>query len=113
MTDDPLKNQEEADSEVIRNKVWDWYGSTMRTRKMDENSAEIVTMTRWHNDDLAGRLMQSEDDWHVIKVPALDAQGVSYWPERFSREYFDRLAKEIGPRTWSALYMQEPQLEGG
>ena len=74
MTDDPLKNQEEADSEVIRNKVWDWYGSTMRTRKMDENSAEIVTMTRWHNDDLAGRLMQSEDNWHVIKVPALDSQ---------------------------------------
>lgn len=80
---------------------------------MDDSASEIVTQTRWHHDDLAGRLLQSEDDWHVIKIPALSDQGESYWPERFSREYFRKLSTEIGPRAWSALYMQEPQLEGG
>jgi phage terminase large subunit-like protein len=107
-TDDPFKNSEEAYSEVIRNKVWDRYLTTLRTRKMDENSAEILVMTRWHDDDLAWRLLKQEKDWRVIIIPALDKQWESYWPERFSTKYFLKFKEEIWPRAWSALYMQSP-----
>jgi predicted phage terminase large subunit-like protein len=112
ITDDPLKNSEEADSELIRNKIWDWYQTTLRTRKMDENTAEIVMMTRWHEDDLVWRLLAQEKDWEVIVIPALNKEWESYWEERFSTEYFAKFKTEIWPRAWSALYMQEPQPEG-
>ena len=111
-TDDPFKNQEEADSEVYREKVWSWYQSTLRTRKMDDSCAEILTLTRWHDDDLAWRLLAQEDDWEIIIVPALDEEWQSYWPEKFSTEYFMKFKEEVWPRVWSALYMQTPQAEG-
>lgn len=113
LTDDPVKNQEDADSALKRQKVWDWYQSTFRTRKMDDQSSEIIMMTRWHEDDLAGRLLAAEDDWYVVKVPAIRKNGDSNWPERFSTEYFEKIKKEVGPRVWASLYMQDPKPIGG
>jgi len=109
LTDDPVKNQEDADSALKRQKVWDWYQSTFRTRKMDDQSSEIIMMTRWHEDDLAGRLLAAEDDWYVVKVPAIRRNGESNWSDRFSTEYFEKIKKEVGPRVWSSLYMQDPK----
>ena len=60
--DDPFKNREEAESETYRRKVKEWYMSTFHTRRMDSNAAIIVMCTRWHEDDLAGRLLEQQAD---------------------------------------------------
>lgn len=113
ITDDPVKNQLEADSPLKRQRTWDWYNSDFRSRKMDDQSAEIVMLTRWHMDDLAWRLLAAEDDWYVVKVPALRKNGESNWPERFSSEYFETVKKQGWPRIWASLYMQDPKPLGG
>jgi predicted phage terminase large subunit-like protein len=79
LTDDPVKAREEADSATQRNKTWSYYVSALRTRKQPEiNGAapiEILIMTRWHPDDLAGRIMATEDwkenEWHHINFAAI------------------------------------------
>lgn len=59
--DDPVKDAEEADSEAIREATWDWYGSTAYTR-LAPLSGVLVIQTRWHDDDLSGRLIQQMND---------------------------------------------------
>jgi len=70
--DDPIKNQEEAESITYRNMVWEWYGSTFYTRA-EKDAIILLTMTRWHQDDLAGRLLNDAggDKWTVLSFPAL------------------------------------------
>src|SRR5215831_8015556 len=71
--DDPIKNAEEADSEVRRQSIWDWYWSTARTR-LEPGGAVVILMARWHEDDLVGRLLASAPDvepWTVVNLPAL------------------------------------------
>lgn len=74
--DDPFKNREEADSPTIREKVWDWYTSTFYTR-LEKNARVLVTCTRWHEDDLSGRLLRLQeedpeaDQWVEIRLPAI------------------------------------------
>lgn len=83
IVDDPLKDAEEADSELIRERLWDWYSSTFYTRQ-HPGAGILVTLTRWHDDDLAGRLIQQMkelkkegvdpehiDNWEIIQYPAL------------------------------------------
>lgn len=109
LTDDPVKNSEDADSALKRQKAWDWYVSTLRTRKADDWAAEVIMMTRWHEDDLAWRLLAAEKDWFVVIVPALKKNWESNWESKFSAEYFRKFEKEVWPRVWSSLYMQNPQ----
>ena len=114
--DDPVKNREEADSETVRDSVWDWYQSTLYTR-LEEDGAIILVMTRWHEDDLAGRLLneaqQGGDQWEVIELPALDAAGEALWPEKYDRARLEQIRATIGSRNWTALYQQRPTLEEG
>lgn len=125
--DDPFKNREEADSETIRNKVWNWYTSTFYTRQ-EGISAIIVICTRWHLDDLVGRLIEQEieakkqglkeyDSWQVIRFPAIADEDEKYrrkgealWPEKFSAEMLENIRNTIGVYDWAALYQQEPVL---
>lgn len=116
LLDDPIKDREEADSQVSRQRVWDWYTSTAYTRLMP-GGAVILIQTRWHTDDLAGRLMVSQerfggDVWEVISLPALDSGGKALWPAWYSEEDLARIRTVIGPRDWSALYMQTPLPDG-
>lgn len=114
--DDPFKNKEEAESVVIREKVWDWYTSVALTR-LEPNSAIIIVMTRWHRDDLAGRILASEDDWEVINLPALAEgqdilsrkKGEALWPDRYSRPELLKIKSKVGSRVWFALYQGNPQ----
>lgn len=114
--DDPIKNREEAESEVIRNKIWNWYTSTLYTRLMP-GGAVIVIMTRWHEDDLVGRLLTEQerggDKWHRITLRAIDGEGTDHekalWPEWYPLDALKRIKAAIGPRDWSALYQQSPQ----
>jgi len=110
--DDPLKDREEADSEKIRDKIWDWYTSTAYTRLMPDG-AVILTMTRWHEDDLAGRLLQEAanggEQWHVVKLPALSPNGAALWPDAYDEASLERIRLAIGERDWASLYQQDPR----
>lgn len=114
--DDPLKDREEADSENRREMIWNWYTSTAYTRLM-KGGAVILIQTRWHEDDLAGRLLEAEakggDKWVKLILPAVMSDGNALWPEEFDLKALNRIEKAIGPRDWSALYQQEPSPDEG
>jgi predicted phage terminase large subunit-like protein len=114
LIDDPLKDREEADSEIRRQRVWEWYTSTAYTRLMP-GGAVILIQTRWHEDDLAGRLLSQPggDTWEVLELPALDQAGKALWPEWYNAEALGRIRAAIGPREWSALYQQSPAPDDG
>lgn len=113
LIDDPFKDREEADSERRRETVWDWYRSTLYTRLMP-GGAIVLIQTRWHEDDLAGRILAQEaDQWDVLELPAIDDQGKALWPEWYNEEALARIKSTIGPREWSALYQQKPQPDEG
>lgn len=117
--DDPLKNREEANSELIRQKHWDWFTSTAYTR-LEPNGKVIIILTRWHLDDLAGRVLQNEElktKTKVIKFPAIAIQDEKYrkigeplWPDRYTPEALENIKQTIGSMDWQALYQQEPIL---
>jgi len=113
LIDDPFKDREEADSERRRELVWDWYRSTLYTRLMP-GGAIVLIQTRWHEDDLAGRLLEQEpDQWEVLELPAIDNEGKALWPEWYDETALARIKATIGPREWSALYQQQPQPDEG
>lgn len=112
LIDDPFKDREEADSERRRDLVWDWYRSTLFTRLMP-GGAIVLIQTRWHEDDLAGRLLESGTEWEVLDLPAINAAGEALWPEWYDIAALERIKATIGPREWSALYQQKPQPDEG
>lgn len=113
LIDDPFKDREEADSERRRELVWDWYRSTLYTRLMP-GGAVVLIQTRWHEDDLAGRLLELEgDQWDVLELPAINAAGQALWPEWYNVPALTRIKDTIGQREWSALYQQQPQPDEG
>lgn len=112
LIDDPFKDRQDADSELQRDRVWDWYRSTFYTRLMP-NGAIVVIQTRWHEDDLSGRLLNGSDKWEVLDLPAINAEGAALWPEWFDVPALERIRQAIGPREWSALYQQKPQPDDG
>lgn len=118
LIDDPFKDREEADSETQRERVWNWYRSTFFTRLMP-GGAIVLIQTRWHEDDLAGRLLELEGkvedggQWTVLDLPALNEAGEALWPEWYDEAALTRIRNTIGQREWSALYMQRPQPDEG
>ena len=109
--DDPLKNREEAESQVMRDKIWDWYTSTAYTR-LEKDAAVIVITTRWHMDDLVGRLKDREgkggDQWETVRFPAISTDNRALWPEKYDLKALDQIKKTIGVYDWNALYQQKP-----
>lgn len=121
--DDPFKNREEADSEVIREKIWNWYISTAYTR-LEKGGSVIIIATRWHLDDLIGRLLKAEeeggDEWVLVSFPAIAIEeeecrkiGEPLWSYKFPLEALENIKKNIGPYEWSSLYQQTPILTEG
>ena len=117
--DDPVKNREEAESSVYREKTWDWFTSTAFTR-LEPHGVMIIIMTRWHVDDLAGRVIKHPEYKGMVKVIKLPAialvdspkrkAGEALWPDRFSKEELNRIKTVIGPYDFSALYQCSPIL---
>jgi len=114
--DDPLKNREEAESKVIRDKVWSWYTSTAYTR-LEKDASVIVIMTRWHMDDLVGRLLEADkkDEWHRVTFPAIALEDTKYrekgkalWPDKYDLDTLADTKEVIGVYDWHALYQQQP-----
>jgi len=133
--DDPLKNAEDAGSDSIREKQWDWYQSTFLTRE-EPVAAQVITLTRWHDDDIAGRIIQQAKEtgevWHVCVMEAVKTDvlpefpeqfvvhtdkrktGAALCPERYDADKLAAIKDRIGTYWWSALYQQRPTpLEGG
>ena len=114
LIDDPIKNWQDAQSPVLREKAWGWYKSTLRTR-LAPGGAIVLIMTRWHEDDLAGRLiLDASEEWDIVKLPAYSEQTDRYlWEARFSRAEYEATKKALGSHLWSAMYQQEPHPEEG
>lgn len=118
LIDDPFKDREDADSEIQRERVWRWFRSTFFTRLMP-GGAIVLVQTRWHEDDLAGRLLELQGrvenggEWTVLDLPAIDTDGKALWPEWYDEPALERIKATIGPREWSALYQQRPQPDEG
>ena len=121
--DDPVKNREDAESQNSRDANWDWYTSTAYTR-LAPGGGILVILTRWHDDDLAGKLLKQASDngeqWEVVNYPAVAEvdeefrkQGEPLHPERYDAEALTRIEKAVGPRDWSALYQQNPVADDG
>ena len=120
--DDPIKGRQDADSELIRNRLWEWYSNDLLTR-CKPSCPKILIQTRWHADDLAGRLEQDEltggDHWHRINLPMIAEAndplgrevGERLWPDYFTDKMI-RTAKR-DKRKWAALYQQRPDIDGG
>jgi predicted phage terminase large subunit-like protein len=123
--DDPVKNALEAHSKAKRQAVWDWYTSTAATR-LEPGGKIIIIMTRWHDDDLAGRLIREMEDGHgwkfkVINLPALALEddplgrvpGEALWPGRYPVERLDEIREGLGPYVWNALFQGKPADKAG
>lgn len=120
--DDPIKNSDEAESKDFREKQWNWYISTARTR-LYKNGAIILILTRWHEDDLAGRLLKQQenggDAWEVIEYPAIAEhdeanrkEGEALCEGLMTLDELAQTKAVQGPYYWSSLYQQKPITEG-
>ena len=119
LIDDPHKNRAEAESKTVRDTVWDWFRSTAYTR-LEQGGSVVIIMTRWHEDDLVGRCLDTGEPWDVLSLPAIAEQdephrrkGDALWPERYPVATLDQIRRTVGEREWAALYQQRPApLEG-
>lgn len=112
--DDPFATWEDAQSQLTRDKAWDWYSGTFYNR-IRPGGPIIVIQHRMHEDDLVGRLIEQQnhggDRWEIIELPAkLDDPP---WIERYDRAALERIKAISGPRKWSALYLQNPTPDEG
>ena len=114
LIDDPVKNREEAESEVFRKKTKDWYTSTAYTRLMPGGRI-IVIQTRWHDADLAGWLLaeHGHEGWDTLNLPAISPDGAALWADQYDLQALEKIREAIGPRDWSALYQQQPTPDEG
>lgn len=126
--DDPIKDRKEADSATYRENVWDWYTDVVVAR-LAPGTSVVVILTRWHDDDLAGRLLKQEDSrWRFLNIPA----RADHRPEKGesdvlgrdigeymisargrSRLQWEQREKESGPRTFAALFQRRPTPDSG
>ena len=120
--DDPIKNRLEANSKTYRDRVWDEYQNSLLTR-LTSDGAVIIINTRWHEDDLCGRILEQEaDQWEILSLPAIAeeadflgrAPGEPLWAEfGFDKEWAERTQRAVGSQTWNALFQQRPSPEEG
>lgn len=108
--DDPFKNRLEASSSLTRRRIWEWFTDVFYTR-LEPGASAIVIATRWHPDDLSGRLIN--DGWEYINMPALSDDGEPLWAERFSAQRLDAIKRQVGEYTWASLYQGQPIPRGG
>lgn len=111
LVDDPVKNRVEAESSTQRERVWEWFTDVGYTR-LEPNGSIVVVQTRWHPDDLSGRLIDG-GGWERLNLPAIDGEGRALWPERWPAETLLKTRTQVGEYTWASLYQGEPRARGG
>lgn len=128
IVDDPFKNYEEAKSPTIRRRVFEWYTSTLYTRQ-EKNAGILLIQTRWHEDDLAGMLLELQkkggdysDQWEVVNFPAILERetegdprevGGALWPNKYDEHWMRITKASLGSFQFSALYQQNPTPDEG
>lgn len=106
--DDPFRNRQEANSVNVRRRVIDWFKSTLFTR-LSPTGSIIIIQTRWHEEDLAGYILQNEPEaWTHLNLPAISEDGHALWPENWPLEKLEKIKASIGSYEWAALYQQRP-----
>lgn len=124
--DDPFKGVEDSSSPTMRQKIYEWYKAVLWTR-LAPGGAIILIMTRWHEDDLAGRLIEDMknggEQWDILKIPGVAIEGepdalgrepgTGLWLERFGQEYYDQLRTTLGSAVFESLYQQNPRPSEG
>lgn len=132
LIDDPVKDFKEAHSPTIRENVWQWFWSVAYTR-LHPGAAVVILMTRWHDDDLVGRMLKpermremeltdAESQWEVVNIPAISDSaddpmrrpiGAALFPERYPIDKLQSIKANVGSYVWSALYTGRPTVRGG
>lgn len=127
LIDDPIKNRQEAESETYRRRLYEEYQSTLYTR-VQNDGAIIIVMTRWHEDDICGRLLNpsivTPEDWEILDIPAVceagndllgRQPGETIWPEHgYDEAWAAKTKAAVGTYAWAGMYQQRPApLEGG
>ena len=117
--DDPTKGREAAGSEVVRNSTWDWFTDDFLTR-FSEDAGLLFILTRWHIDDVVGRLQQVDDTVKIFKYPAIAIKdekhrkaGEALFPEHKSVEFIFERKKVMSSYNFESLYQQNPVAVGG
>lgn len=118
--DDPIRSPKDANSKKIKDDQFDWFDAVADTRMAPINGI-IIVLTRWAEDDLAGRLIQKfPDDWKVIKFKAIAEEdeafrkaGDTLHPKRYSIERMNKIRSNKQPHIWYSLYQQEPRVREG
>lgn len=142
IVDDPVKNREDAESPRVMEKLWDWYTSTLYTRLEPGVGSIVVIQTRWSENDLIGKLIESEknvsekgrENWTILDLPAIsedmgsrpslpehceiiddwrEESGMALCPQRYDIDELERIREAIGSRDFASLYQQRPAPEGG
>lgn len=124
IVDDPIKDAADAESPTMRKRLWEWWTSVLNTR-VEPGGSIIVIQTRWHEQDLAGKILEGEDtdDWIRLDLPAIcDSEddplgreiGQPLWPVRYGLKALEKIRRAVGERVWWSLFQQKPRpLEGG
>ena len=119
IVDDYFKNREDADSEVMSEKLWDWYRSTLRTR-LTPDGAMVIVATRWRDNDLVGRILEEQklssgEEWEVISLPAIAeiddefrSPGEALWADHYTLDNLAQTRADIGEYEFAAQYQQNP-----
>jgi len=120
LIDDPVKSLRHANSFTSREQVWEWYRADLNPR-LKPGGRIVLIMSRWHQDDLAGRLLAEQatggDAWRCLRLPMLAEDndplgrvaGAPLWPDWENSAALSRRRGAIGERAWAALYQQSPQ----
>ena len=129
LVDDPIKNRQEAESALIRDRIWEWFTDVVWTR-LEEGASVFVVQTRWHKDDLVGRLLNGFEDpesgeainFERIQLKAIAEEhhddplnrepGEALWPERHSVKKLSATRAIIGEYSWASLFQQDPTVKG-
>lgn len=116
IVDDPLKDAAEANSATIRDAAWDWFRTAAYPR-LARDGRIVLVQTRWHEDDLAGRLLRDMadggDQWDVVLFEGINEAGEALCPELHSLAELEAARRLLGSYYWSALYQQRPAPAGG
>lgn len=132
IVDDPVKDRAEAESKTVRDKQWGWFEDVAETR-LEPGASLIILQTRWHDDDLSGRVIKNRSDYTIIRIPALadglDSKGnqqkddeglvlnldplgraldAPLWPMRYGFEWFENI-RNIKPYSYTSMYQGLPR----
>ncbi len=121
--DDPYKGPEDADSPTRRQSIWRKYTAIVTTRML-KGGRQLIIMTRWHEDDIIGRLQNPElfdaeirDQWKILKLPGVKNENTdkeeALWPDMFDMDFLKYRRAVLSPREWSALYQCNPTPDTG